>query len=70
MAVVASAVLFGLAHYAWGPIGIVQTTCMGLALGAAFLLVGKNLWVTILTHVYMDTMLLVPLYFAEVPSGS
>lgn len=69
MAVAASGVAFGLVHYAWGPTGIVQTTCMGLALGAAFLFVGRNLWVTILTHVYMDTMLLVPLYFAAVPDG-
>ncbi len=29
------------------------------------LAVGRNLWITILAHVYMDTILLVPQYFAE-----
>lgn len=69
VAVVVSAVMFGLVHYAWGPTGIVQTTFMGLALGVAYGWVRRNLWVTILTHLYMDTMLLIPLYFAEASSS-
>ncbi len=64
LAVVLSAILFGLCHFAWGPAGIVQTGFMGLALGASYLFVGRNLWVTILTHVYMDTILIVPIYFS------
>ncbi len=67
VAVLISSIVFGLVHYAWGPAGIVQTTFMGFALAVAYLLVGRNLWVTILTHLYMDTLLLVPLYFAEGP---
>lgn len=63
-AVLLSAIVFGLAHYAWGPTGVVQTTLLGLAMGAAFLLVRRNLWVTVLTHVYLDTLLLVPMYLA------
>ncbi len=65
LAVVISSVVFGLAHAAWGPAGMVQTGFMGLALAVSYLVVGRNLWVTILAHVYMDTILFVPLYFAE-----
>jgi membrane protease YdiL (CAAX protease family) len=64
LAVVASSILFGLIHYEWGPMGMVQTGFMGLALGTAFLLLKRNLWVLILTHFYMDTILLVQMYFA------
>lgn len=66
-AVILSSVLFGLVHYEWGPMGMVQTGFMGLVLGAAFLLLKRNLWVLVLTHFYMDTILLVQLYFA--PQG-
>lgn len=62
VAVVASAIVFGLAHYSWGPAGMVQTGFMGLALGAAYLRVGRRLWVTILAHAYLDTILFVQMY--------
>lgn len=61
-AVVCSAVVFGVAHYQWGPMGIVQTGCMGLALGMSYLRVGRDLWVLVLAHPYMDTALLVQQY--------
>ena len=61
-AVVISAVVFGLAHFAWGPAGMVQTGFMGLALGMSYLLVKRNLWVTILAHAYMDTILMLQMY--------
>ena len=63
-----SAVVFGLAHFGWGLVGIVQTTFMGLALGASYLLVGRNLWVLVLAHAFMDTLLLVQIYLT--PTGS
>ncbi len=59
VAVLISSVVFGLAHYGWGVTGIVQTGFMGLALGVSYLVVGRNLWVTILAHAYMDTILMV-----------
>jgi membrane protease YdiL (CAAX protease family) len=61
-AVAISAVVFGLVHFDWGLVGIVQTTLMGLALAVAFLMVKRNLWVLVLAHAYMDTLLLVQLY--------
>ena len=64
VAVVISSVVFGFAHFGWGATGIVQTGFMGLALGVSYLVVGRNLWVLILAHAYMDTILMVQMYFA------
>ena len=57
-----SAFLFGLAHFGWGVVGIVQTTFMGLALAISYLVLNRNLWVLVLAHVYMDTLLLVQIH--------
>ncbi len=65
VAVVISSVVFGLIHSEWALAGMVQAGCMGLALGIAYLAVGRNLWVTILAHGYADTLLLLPMYFGE-----
>ena len=62
-AVGVSAVVFGLIHFSWGPIGMVETGFMGLALGISYLLVKRNLWVTILAHAVMDTILMLQMYF-------
>jgi hypothetical protein len=69
VAVAISAIVFGLAHFGWGIVGIVQTTFMGVALGAAYLWVKRRLWVLILAHAYMDTLLLVQVYLAPSSSG-
>ncbi len=61
-AVLFSAIVFGLVHFAWGPAGMVQTGFMGLALGVSYLAVKRNLWVTILAHAYMDTILFLQMY--------
>ncbi len=66
-AVVLSSLAFGAAHYTWGLAGMVQTTFMGLALGVSYLVVGRNLWVTILAHGYMDTLLMLQMYFGASP---
>ena len=62
LAVVVSAIVFGMIHSAWALTGMVQMGFMGLALGVSYLVVRRNLWVMILAHVYLDTVLLVPLY--------
>jgi membrane protease YdiL (CAAX protease family) len=48
---------------------MLQTACMGLAMGASYLLVGRNLWVTVLAHMVMDTLLLVPMYLGQGTAG-
>ncbi|MEE9190683.1 MAG: type II CAAX endopeptidase family protein [Candidatus Neomarinimicrobiota bacterium] len=65
IAVLVSSVIFGLVHYEWGLMGIVQTGFMGLVLGISFLLVKRNLWILILAHAYMDAILMIQMYFGR-----
>ena len=62
VAVAISSLVFGLVHSDWGVAGMVQATCMGVALGISYLAVSRNLWVTILAHAYMDTILVLQMY--------
>jgi membrane protease YdiL (CAAX protease family) len=63
-AIVISSLVFGLIHSEWGLAGMVQATCMGLALGTSYFLVKRNLWSIILAHAYMDTILVLQMYYA------
>jgi len=56
-------VLFGYGHYYKGPAGVVDSAIAGLILGAAYLLSGRNLWVSILAHGFIDTFAVVIVYF-------
>ncbi len=69
IALVISAVVFGLAHFDWGIVGIVQTTLMGLALAIAYIVSKRNLWTLILAHAYMDTVLFVQMYMGVSAGG-
>lgn len=62
IAVILSSVIFGLIHYDWGPMGMVQTGFMGLVLGICFIKLKKRLWILIIAHAYMDTILMVQLF--------
>ena len=64
-AVIVSSIVFGLAHYQWGAMGVGQTTCMGAALAISFLLTKRNLWPLVLAHAYMDSLLLIQLFLAR-----
>jgi hypothetical protein len=61
-AIIVSAVIFGLAHFDWGVVGIVQTFFMGLVLALAYVITKRNLWALVLAHALMDTLLLVQVY--------
>ncbi|MDH3745111.1 MAG: CPBP family intramembrane metalloprotease [Acidobacteriota bacterium] len=63
-AVVVSSIIFGLVHFAWGPMGIVQTGFMGLALAISFLVLKRNLWILVVAHFYLDAILLIQMYLA------
>ena len=65
IAVILSSVVFGLVHYQWGPMGMVQKGFMGLALGICYIKLKKRLWILILAHAYMDTILMVQMYLAS-----
>ncbi|WP_223551724.1 CPBP family intramembrane glutamic endopeptidase [Aestuariivivens sp. NBU2969] len=59
-----SALIFGLAHYQWGLMGIVQTGFMGAVLGFFYLKLKKRIWILVLAHGYMDTILLIQMYMS------
>jgi len=61
-AAVAVSVLFGYGHYYKGPAGIVDSGMAGLVLGTAYLLSGRNLWVCILAHGFVDTIGLIAVF--------
>ena len=64
-AVLVSAAVFGLVHFEWGPIGMGQTAFVGLVFAIAYLKVRRNLWINILAHGYMDTILIVQMFFVQ-----
>jgi membrane protease YdiL (CAAX protease family) len=56
-AVLIPAFLFGLGHFYYqGLRGLVTTTAIGIAFGAAFLLLKRNLWPIVLVHGIVDTI--------------
>jgi len=55
-------VLFGYGHYYKGPGGMVDSGIAGLLLGAAYLLAGRNLWVAILAHGFIDTFAVIVIF--------
>jgi membrane protease YdiL (CAAX protease family) len=63
IAVLMVSVLFGYGHYYKGPAGIVDSGMAGLVLGSAYLLSGRNLWICILAHGFIDTFGVVALFF-------
>jgi len=65
IAVILSSIIFGLVHYEWGPMGIVQTGFMGLALGICYIKLKRRLWILILAHAYMDTILMLQMYMVS-----
>lgn len=69
LAVVVSSIAFGLVHFSWGLTGIVQTTLMGFALAVSYLVVKRNLWVLVLAHACIDSLLLIQLYTGAPPAG-
>ena len=62
LAIILSSIIFGLAHFEWGPMGIVQTGFMGLVLGICYIKLKNRLWILILAHAYMDTILMLQLF--------
>ncbi len=64
IAVAVSTLAFALIHYDWGISGVVQTGFMGFVLAYSYLRVNRNLWVNIIAHGIMDTILMVQLYLA------
>lgn len=62
MAVVASAVLFGIGHWYKGPAGIIDSGVAGLLLGSVYMLTGRDIWTTILAHGFIDSFAVIVTY--------
>lgn len=62
LTLIGSSIFFGLAHFSWGLPGVIQTTVLGLVLGAIFLKTGRNLWVTIIAHGILNTVVFTLIY--------
>ena len=65
IALIASAVIFGLGHAYQGLAGILKTGLIGLVFGISYLVAGRNLWPLILAHALIDTLDFVSCYFGE-----
>lgn len=62
LALIGSSVIFGLAHFSWGVAGVIETTIVGFVLGSVFLRTGRNLWVTVIAHGILNTIVFVLIY--------
>ena len=56
VAVIASAFMFGVAHFVEGPLGMVVNGSFGLLYGSIYLASGRNLWVIIVAHGMLNTL--------------
>jgi membrane protease YdiL (CAAX protease family) len=63
VAVLMVSVLFGIGHYYKGPSGMIDSGMAGLILGTTYLVSGRNLWVCILAHGFIDTFGVIFLFF-------
>ena len=65
-AIAASAIIFGAAHFAEGPIGILANGAFGAFFGWIYLRSGRNLWITLIAHGLINTFRFTLLYMGEI----
>lgn len=63
IALIGSAVIFGLIHLFQGPVGIFKVGAIGLVFGLSYLAVGRNLWPLVFAHALIDTLDMVSHFF-------
>jgi CAAX protease family protein len=61
--IVLVSILFGYGHYYKGTFGVIDSGVAGLILGMAYMIAGRNLWVCILTHGFIDTFAVIDAFF-------
>ena len=61
--IVLVSILFGYGHYYKGPSGIIDSGIAGLILGTAYMVAGRNLWASVLTHGMIDTFGVIDAFF-------
>ena len=65
LAIIVQAILFGLSHYPQGRTGVFTTILGGILWGVIFLAGGRQLWVVIMGHATVDTILFTLAYFGQ-----
>ncbi|HET9056471.1 MAG TPA: CPBP family intramembrane glutamic endopeptidase [Chitinophagaceae bacterium] len=55
LGVLITSILFGVAHYYKGLAGMIDSGISGLIFGSLYVLSGRNLWICIFTHGFVDT---------------
>jgi hypothetical protein len=63
LAIMIGGVVFGVVHYAEGPVGILSNGAFGVLFGWIFVKSGRNLWITIIGHDLLNTLRFVLLLF-------
>ena len=67
LAALINGVIFGLVHFAEGPVGMISNGAFGLLFGFIYLWTGrKNLWITIIAHGLLNTIRFVMVYTGSV----
>jgi len=61
-AVVFSGILFGVVHFAEGPVGIISNGAFGVLFAWIYMRSGRNLWITIIGHGLINTLRFTLLY--------
>ena len=65
-AVLIAGAIFGVVHFAEGPIGILSNGAIGVLFGWIYLRSGRNLWITIIGHGLINTLRFMLLYLGAV----
>jgi len=63
VALIGSAVIFGLVHSQQGPGGMFKVGAIGLVFGLSYLAVGRNIWPLVLAHGLIDSLDMVQHFF-------
>ena len=62
MAIMLSGIVFGLVHFAEGPVGILSNAAFGILFGWIYVRSGRNLWITLIGHGLLNTLRFTLLY--------
>jgi membrane protease YdiL (CAAX protease family) len=62
-AILIAGIIFGLAHFAECPIGILANASFGIFFGWVFVKSSRNLWITIIGHGILNTMRFIILFY-------
>ncbi len=65
-AVLIAGVIFGVVHFAEGPLGILSNGAFGVLFGWIYLRSGRNVWITIIGHGLINTLRFILLYLGAV----